>query len=184
MSSFFFFPYVTIHFYLLKIKIFFFFVGCLYLQKYKTVCYGTSHWEERKGIHASSYYPSPSPSEIHRLPLWIWVPLGKAWKWKSLSHAWLLETPWTTQSMEFSRPEYWSRWPFPSARDLPNPGIEPRSPALHAVSLPAEPQGKPKNTSVVSLSLLQGIFSYFYFALFLCSNNNVTFILLKLYLRI
>ena len=41
-----------------------------------------------------------------------------------------------------------------------------------------------QNTGVGSLSLLQGIFSYFYFALFLCSNNNVTFILLKLYLRI
>ena len=41
---------------------------------------------------------------------------------------------------------------------LPNPGIKPRSPALHADSLPAEPQGKPKNTSVGSLSLLKGIF--------------------------
>ena len=41
--------------------------------------------------------------------------------------------------MEFSRPEYWSRWlPFPPPEDLPNPGIEPRSPALQADSLPAE----------------------------------------------
>ena len=40
----------------------------------------------------------------------------------------------------------------------PNPGIEPRSPGLQADSLPAEPQGKPKNTGVGSLSLLQGIF--------------------------
>ena len=47
---------------------------------------------------------------------------------------------------------------FPSPRDLPNPGIEPRSPALQADSLPAEPLGKPKNTAVGSLSLLQGIF--------------------------
>ena len=47
---------------------------------------------------------------------------------------------------------------FPFSRGLPNPGIEPRSPALQADSLPAEPQGKPKNTGVVSLSLLQGIF--------------------------
>ena len=46
--------------------------------------------------------------------------------------------------MEFSRPEYWSGWPFPSPGDLPNPGIEPRSPALQADSLPAEPQGKPQ----------------------------------------
>ena len=47
---------------------------------------------------------------------------------------------------------------FPFSRGLPNPGIEPRSPALQADSLPAEPQGKPKNTGVGSLSLLQRIF--------------------------
>ena len=47
---------------------------------------------------------------------------------------------------------------FPSCRDLPNPGIEPRSPMFQADSLRAEPQGKPKNTGVGSLSLLQGIF--------------------------
>ena len=60
--------------------------------------------------------------------------------------------------MEFSRPEYWSGWPFPSSGDLPNPGIKPRSPELQADSLPAEPQRKPKNIGVGSLSLLQGIF--------------------------
>ena len=53
-------------------------------------------------------------------------------------------TPWTIQSMEFSKPEYWSGQPFPSPEDLPKPGIEPRSPALQTDSLPAEPQGKPK----------------------------------------
>ena len=47
---------------------------------------------------------------------------------------------------------------FPSSRDIPNPGIEPKSPTLQADSLPAEPQGKPQNTGVGSLSLLQGIF--------------------------
>ena len=47
---------------------------------------------------------------------------------------------------------------FPFSRDLPNPGIEPRSPAWQADSLPAEPQGKPKNTGVGSRSLLQGLF--------------------------
>ena len=40
----------------------------------------------------------------------------------------------------------------------PNTGIKPRSPVLQADSLPAEPQGKPKNTGVGSLSLLQWIF--------------------------
>ena len=47
---------------------------------------------------------------------------------------------------------------FPCSGDLPNPGIEPRSPALQADSLPAEPQGKPKNPEVGSLSFLQQIF--------------------------
>ena len=60
--------------------------------------------------------------------------------------------------MEFSRPEYWSGSPFPSPGELPNPGIEPRSPALQVDSLPAEPPGKPKNTGMGSLALLQGIF--------------------------
>ena len=55
------------------------------------------------------------------------------------------------------QPEYWSAEPFPSPGHLPNPGIEPRSPTLVAGSLPAEPQGKPKNTRVGSLSLLQQI---------------------------
>ena len=45
-----------------------------------------------------------------------------------------------------------------SPGDLPNPGIEPRSPILQVDSLPAEPQLKPKNTGVGSLSLLQWIF--------------------------
>ena len=48
--------------------------------------------------------------------------------------------------------------PFPSPGDLPNPGIEPRSPALRVDSLAVKPQGKPKNIGVGSLSLLQGIF--------------------------
>ena len=51
--------------------------------------------------------------------------------------------------MEFSRPEYWSGQPFPSPGDLPNPGIEPRSPTLQADYLPAEPQGKPKKRTMV-----------------------------------
>ena len=54
--------------------------------------------------------------------------------------------------------EYWTGKPIPSPRDLPNPGIKSRSPALQVDSLPAEPQGKPKNTGVGSLFLLQWIF--------------------------
>ena len=47
---------------------------------------------------------------------------------------------------------------FPFSRALPSPGTESRSPTLHVNSIPAEPQGKPKNTGVDSLSLLQGLF--------------------------
>ena len=54
-----------------------------------------------------------------------------------------LVTPWTAAHQAplyigFSRQEYWSRLPFPSPGDLPNPGIEPRSPALQADSLLTE----------------------------------------------
>ena len=54
-----------------------------------------------------------------------------------------LSSPWTVAcwaplSMEFSWQEYWSGLPFPSPGDLPNPGMEPRSPALQADSLPTE----------------------------------------------
>ena len=59
------------------------------------------------------------------------------------SHVQLFTTPWTiahqaSLSMGFSRQEYWSGLPFPSPGDLPDPGIEPRSPALQADSVPTE----------------------------------------------
>ena len=64
-------------------------------------------------------------------------------KVKSLSRVQLFTTPWTAAhqappSMGFSRQEYWSGLPFPSPGDRPKPGIEPKSPALQAVSLPGE----------------------------------------------
>ena len=67
---------------------------------------------------------------------------------KSLSRVRLFATPWTVAhqappSMGFSRQEYWSGLPFPSPGYLPNPGIEPRSPTLHADALTSEPPGKP-----------------------------------------
>ena len=45
--------------------------------------------------------------------------------------------------MGFSRQEFWSGLPFPSPGDLPDPGIEPGSPALEAEALTSEPPGKP-----------------------------------------
>ena len=67
-------------------------------------------------------------------------------KVKSLSPVQLFVTPWAIAyqappSVEFSRQEYWSGLPFPSPGDLPNPGIEPGSPALQADALPSEPPG-------------------------------------------
>ena len=56
-----------------------------------------------------------------------------------------------------SSKEYWSGLSSPPG-DLPNPGIKPWSPTLQAYSLPAEPPGKPKNTGLGSLFLLQEIF--------------------------
>ena len=70
-------------------------------------------------------------------------------KVKSLSHVRLFATPWTvayqaSTSMGFSRQEYWNGLPFPSPEDLPDPGIEPGSPALEADALTSEPSGKRK----------------------------------------
>ena len=66
----------------------------------------------------------------------------------SLSRVRLFATPWTVAyqvppSMGFSKQECWSGLPFPSPGDLPNPGIEPGSPALQADALPSEPPEKP-----------------------------------------
>ena len=54
----------------------------------------------------------------------------------------ILTTYHAPSSVGFSRQEYWSGLPFPSPGDLPNPGIEPGSPALQADTLPSEPPGK------------------------------------------
>ena len=69
-------------------------------------------------------------------------------KVKVLSYVQLFATPWTVarqapQSMGFSRQEYWNGLPFPSPEHLPDPGMEPHSPALQADSLLFELQGSP-----------------------------------------
>ena len=79
--------------------------------------------------------------------MWI-ISLLSEWRVKSLSRVWLFATWWTvaykaSPSMGFSRQEYWSGLPFPSPGDLPDPGIEPGSPALQADALTSEPPGKP-----------------------------------------
>ena len=67
---------------------------------------------------------------------------------KSLSCVWLFAIPWTVAcqtplSMEFSRQEFWSGLPFPSPRDLPDPGNKPRSPALQQILYCLSHQGSP-----------------------------------------
>ena len=68
-----------------------------------------------------------------------------------LSRIWLFATPWMVArqaplSLGFSRQEYWSGLSFPPPGRLPNPGIEPRSPALQTDSLPAELPGNPPSS--------------------------------------
>ena len=91
-----------------------------------------------------SFRASTVAGEIHFQPLSCY---GWKWKW-SHSGVWLFATPWTVAyqtppSIRFSRQECWSGLPFPSPGDLPDPGIEPGSPALQADALPSEPPGKP-----------------------------------------
>ena len=80
-------------------------------------------------------------------------------KVKLLNHVRLFATPWTVAyqaslSVGFSRQEYWSGLPFPAPGDLPDPGIEPRSPALQADALPSIHQGASlKNSLVIRVSL-------------------------------
>ena len=56
-------------------------------------------------------------------------------------------------SMEFSRQGYWNGLPFPFPGDLPNPGIEPRSPILWADSLPLSHQGSLYNIKYILINL-------------------------------
>ena len=81
--------------------------------------------------------------------------------------------PWTVahqapQSMDFSRQEYWSGLPFPSSGDLPDPGIEPGSPALQADSLLSELSGKSfvlfVSTHSLSLDLFWFLLIFFNFS--------------------
>ena len=84
-------------------------------------------------------------NEFSKVTGWVseWV--------KSLSPVRLFATPWTVAyqaplSLGFSRQEYWSGLPFPSPGNLPDPGIEPGSPALQADALTSEPPGKPQGS--------------------------------------
>ena len=95
----------------------------------------TSHWQRN---YLDNFPERKTPSEV---------------KWKLLSPVWLCETmDYTVHGVLQARTLEWVTLPF-SRRSS-----QPRSPALQVDSLPAEPQGKPKNTGVGSLFLLQHIF--------------------------
>ena len=83
----------------------------------------------------------------------------------ALSRVQLCSTPWTVAhqaplSMEFSRQEYWSGLPFPTAGDFPDPGIEPMSlasPALAGRFFTTAPPGKPVNYMIYNPILMETV---------------------------
>ena len=98
----------------------------------------------------------------------------------------LFATAWTVArqghlSMQFPRQECWSGLPFPSPRDIPHPGIEPRSPALQADSLPAEQWGSPIQYVVYSIHY---IYTYIHMSTYcldfkLLQVRNIDFIFVR-----
>ena len=116
--------------------------------------------------------PGGMPMQWHQIRypvntgIWTWNMTWLISKWKVKVSDSLQPMDCTVHAILQARILEWVAFPFfrgssqPRGRtqDLPNPGIEPRSPALQVDSLPAELQGKPKNTKVGSLSLLQRIF--------------------------
>ena len=91
-------------------------------------------------------------------------------KVKSLSRVRLFVSPWTVAhqaswSMGSSRQEYWSGLPFPSPGDLPDPGIEQRSPTLQADALTSEPPGKQRDYCKILNTAPCTYAFYFLFAL-------------------
>ena len=93
--------------------------------------------------HASTLISDFQPPGLWATPVLYELP-GVWCSDVCVCHVQLFGTPWTTTHqaplfMGLSRQEYWSRLPFPSSGDLPNPGFEPWSPALQADSLSSEP---------------------------------------------
>ena len=142
--------------------------------------------EETNHVQVSSllrFSPFSDGSSAHgilqaRTLEWVAISFSNAGKWKlkvkSLSRVRLFATPWTAAyqaplPMGFSKQEYWSRVPLPFPKNTGvgtysllqriflDPGIEPRSPALRADSLPFEPSRKPNTFSLFLCFLLSQI---------------------------
>ena len=128
------------------------------------------HLEKEIATHSSTLaWKIPWTEESGRLQSMGWQRVGHEWATSlSLSHDSLSESESHSVVSDFVNPDYSVNGilqarilelvSFPFSRGSSQPEIKPRSPALQADSLPAEPQGKPKNTGVRSLSLLQRIF--------------------------
>ena len=101
--------------------------------------------EQRSDFHTYKHKIAPSHAASKEIPEAV---VQQKVKVKSLSRVGLFATPGTVTyqappTMGFSRQECWSGLPFPSPGDLPDPGIEPGSPALQADALRSEPPGQP-----------------------------------------
>ena len=121
-----------------------------------------SHWTTREVL--DSIFDVWLLAAFRAQPLFPIFPTSGQPRWEDLcrslqlshfSHVWLFATLGTVAlqaplSMEFSRQEYWSRFPCPSPGDLPNPGIETRSAALQADSSPSSHQGSPQESKGIS----------------------------------
>ena len=133
------------------------------LMKILVRCNGFARIQKAVLDQTSSTPPNSDHGGFFLVQVWLWEMLWSFFldqplaghrqlyeseKWKVAQLCPTLVTLWTVAyqaslSMGFSWQEYWSGLPFPSPGDLPNPGIEPRSPALQTDVLPSEPPGKP-----------------------------------------
>ena len=117
-----------------------------------TICISPPSW-------ASLHTPHSTHLNPHRAPGWTPCVIQQlllasyfTHKWKSLSCVQLFATPWTIQSMEFSKPEYWSGYLFPSPGDLPNQGSNPGLPHCMQILYQLSHKGSPRILEWVSYS--------------------------------
>ena len=103
-----------------------------------------------------------------------------------LNHVWLFVTSWTivpqaSLATWFSKQEYWSGQPFASPGDLPNPGTEPRSPALQAYFYDLNHQGSPKmKIKYTDYAAFQINFSFIILLCYYCFLDALNFLSIDL----
>ena len=116
-------------------------------------------WIQVRGISSGSWNILLTGLSALLLPLWshflAWKQNEKV-KVKVAQSVCFFATSRTIQSMEFSRPEYWSGQPFPSPEDLPNSGIKPRSPALQQILYQLSHKGSTRILEWVAYTFSRG----------------------------